>query len=203
MILKQAFNALIRIHSRAATLKRIGSPNIYSPIKIAPSNYFRYIQGPSSVVIRGREFIIPIDSMKGTATQLISFAAVPSAGGFYLTYSGSDTAVFLFSAVAGDIQTELRLISGLEDVTVTGNFTSGFLITFYGVEAPTAVTYTMDGTPLDTTITIESSVAVLWSPIIKRGDKIIDVTYGHLAIDEIIEMVDIGGAIIGYRCRCE
>jgi hypothetical protein len=203
MILRQAFNALINIHSRVAELKRIGTPDLYSPIRISPSNFFRYSQGPSSMVIRGREFVIPIDSMKGTETQLISFSVVPTSGGFYLTYSGNNTTVFTFSSTAANIQTALRLISGLSAVTVTGNFTSGFLVTFFGVSTPVLLTSTLDATPLNATITIMDSLGIVWSPIIKRGDKIIDSTYGHMAIDEIIEMVDIGGEIIGYRCRCE
>jgi len=203
MVLKQAFNALIRIHSREVTLKRFGTPDLYSPARIMPSNYFRYLEGPSQTVIHGREFIIPIDSMKGTATQLISFDVVPTLGGFYLTYNAIDTTVFLFSATASDIQIALRLITGLEAVTVTGNFTVGFLVTFLGVQTPTAITFTMDATPLDAVITIADSTSVFWSPIIKRADKILDPNYGHLAIDEIVEMVDVGGAVMGYRVRCE
>jgi len=203
MVLKQAFNAVSRIHSRAAKIKRLGSPDIYSPIRITPSNYFRYLEGPSQMVIHGREFIIPIDTMKGHATQLISFSVVPTLGGFYLTYNAINTSVFPFNESAANIQIALRLIAGLSNITVTGNFTSGFLVTFIGVDSPLMLTSTLDVTPLDAVITISESTGVPWIPIIKRADKIIDPTYGPMAIDEIIEIVDIGGEIMGFRVRAE
>lgn len=62
-LLQAAFNALARLHSRAATLKRFGSPDIETPIRITPSNYFRNLEGPSHTIIRGREFIIPLSSI--------------------------------------------------------------------------------------------------------------------------------------------
>lgn len=34
---------------------------------------------------------------------------------------------------------------------------------------------------------------------IKRGDRIVDAELGNMSIDEIREMYDFGGAIIGYR----
>lgn len=203
MVLKTAFNLLTRMHSRAATLKRLGSPNLYSPIRITPSNFFRYLEGPSQIVIRGREFIIPVDTIKGTATQLISFDQVPSVGGFYLSYGGDDTEVFESDAVAADIEAALQAFTGLENVTVTGNFTDGFLVTFLGVDGPEIMTFTMDDPPLDAEITIAESTGVLFDPIIKRADRIVDPLLGTLAIDEIIEMVDIGGSIMGLRCRTE
>lgn len=108
-MLRQAFNALARVHSRAVTLKRLGSPDLTTACRITPSNYFRFLEGPSSSTIHGREFIIPVDSI---------------------------------------------------------------------------------ATPFP-------------APIIKRTDKIIHDLYGHLAIDEVIEMVDIGGAVIAYRVRTD
>lgn len=105
-MLRQAFNAITRIHSRAAQIKRLGSPDTFTPCRLTPSNYFRFLEGPSHTVIRGREFIIPIDSTNG-----------------------------------------------------------------------------------------------LFVP--RRGDKIIDPVYGTLTIDEVIEMVDLGGAIMGLRVRSE
>ncbi len=39
------------------------------------------------------------------------------------------------------------------------------------------------------------------NPILKRGDKIETSDLGNMAIDEIIEMYDLGGAVLGYRVR--
>ena len=111
-MLRQVFNTLTRLHSRVAVLKRFApintDPDLTTNIRITPSNYFRFLEGPSHTVVKGREFIIPKDSME---------------------------------------------------------------------------------TPL--------------TPLIKRGDKIVDTEYGSMAIDEIMEMVDLGGSVMGWRVRVE
>lgn len=48
-----------------------------------------------------------------------------------------------------------------------------------------------------------ASIATPLTPVIKRGDKIVDAVFGSLAIDEITEMYDLGGEIMGYRVRVE
>lgn len=107
-MLRQAFNALSRVHSRAAELKRFGTPDVTTACRITPSNYFRFLEGPSSTTIHGREFVIPLDSI---------------------------------------------------------------------VDPP--------------------------DPAIKKGDKIVDTVLGGMTIKEIIEIPDLGGAIMGYRVRAE
>lgn len=209
MSIKKAFNLISRLHSRAATLKRFGTPDIYSPIRITPSNYFRFLEGPGSSTIHGREFIIPVDTMTGHYTQLVTFGSTPTQGGFHLTYGVTDTAAIAYNDTNADVETALQAISGLENVTVTGNFTSGFLITFIGVNAPTILSYGMETPALqnvsnqNVVITIAFSDSVAWSPKILRGDKIVDTIYGSMAVDEIVEMVDLGGAVMGYRVRAE
>ena len=212
MSLKQAFNTLTRLHSRAANLKRFGSPDIYSPVRITPSNYFRFLEGPASTTIHGREFVIPIDSIKGQHRQLITFKTLPTQGDFILTYDGEDTAEIPFDATATDIQNELRVlvvVPALTNVTVTGDFASGFLVTFIGLQDAPLMLSALGGTPLqdvtntDVEITIANTDGLAWTPIIQRGDKIVDPLYGSIAIDEIIEIPDIGGNIMGYRVRCE
>jgi hypothetical protein len=208
-MIKQAFNMLSRIHSRAAYLKRYGTPNIFSPIRITPSNYFRFMEGPSATVIRGREFILPLDSITGQETQVISFSTVPTSGSFHLTYGVIDTGSIAYNDTSVAIQVALRLIVGLESVTVSGDTTVGFTVVFIGVQTPTLLAAVQNSPALKNvsdvavTVTIAYGVRVPWSTIIKRGDKIIDTVYGAIAIDEIIEIVDFGGAIMGYRCRTE
>lgn len=107
-MLQGAFNALFIIHSRPAVLKRLGSPDVQTNVRIMPSNYFRFLEGPSHTTIHGREFIISKVSIE---------------------------------------------------------------------------------TPM--------------TPIIKRGDKLVDSNYGSMAIDEVVEMVDLGGAVMAWRVRCE
>ncbi len=106
---RAAFNSLTYFHSRAATLKRLATPsNLESAIRITPSNYFRNQEGPSQVIIEGREFIIPLD-------------------------------------------------------TITPKL----------------------------------------SPVIKRGDRIVDSQLGTMTIDEILEVYDVGAILMGYRVRTD
>lgn len=61
-LLKQAFNALTRMHGRKATLTRLSKDgDMVTDIRITPSNFFRNQEGPSQIIVRGREFIIPVD----------------------------------------------------------------------------------------------------------------------------------------------
>lgn len=211
-MLKQAFNLIMRLHSQEVVLKRLGSPDIFSPVRIAPSNYFRFLEGPGSTTIHGREFVIPIDSIRGQYTQLIRFfvivtsaevPTVPTEGSFHLQYSGDDTVSINFDATATDVRDALRAISGLENVTVAGDFTSGFLVTFIGVNTPELLVPVQDMVPLDVDIGVAFSSFVPWSPVISKGDKILHPSYGNLALKEIIEMPDLGGAVMGYRVRAE
>lgn len=208
-MIKQAFNTLARLHSRPATLKRFGTPDIYSPIRITPSNYFRFLEGPGSTTIHGREFVIPVSTMLGNATQLITFGEAPVAGDYILTYDSVDSAEIAFNDNAAAVQSKLRAVTGLSYVTVTGNLSDGFLVTFVGVDSPETLIPSMGVTPLtdvndeEVEITVAQSDYVAWDDKIKRGDKIVDSIFGSIAVDEIIEINDLGGGIMGYRVRCE
>ncbi len=47
------------------------------------------------------------------------------------------------------------------------------------------------------------SIAVKFTPVIKKGDKIVSDVFGQMTVNEIMEMTDLGGAIMGWRVRCE
>ena len=66
------------------------------------------------------------------AQQTITFDAVPDSGNFTLTYSGQTTGNIAFDDAAADVEAALELLSNLTSVTVTGNFTTGFVVTFTG-----------------------------------------------------------------------
>ena len=52
-------------------------------------------------------------------------------------------------------------------------------------------------------IPVSTIVTPFSGAIIKKGDRIVDSIHGVIAIDEVIEMPDLGGATMGFRCRCE
>lgn len=206
MVLKQAFNGLTRIHSVAATLKRMGTPILFSPIRVTPSNYFRFLAGPSNTSIHGREFIIPVDTILGSSTGNYNFDTLPASGSFMIVYDGAASSDIQFDATADQIQVIVRQVAGLETALVSGNFASGITIT--GAPDATLLDYASGAPPLTDSDDeeVEISIAIGTDPLdppIKRTDKIVHPTYGSLAIDEIVEIPDIGGTVMGYRVRCE
>lgn len=207
-MLRAAFNILTGLHSRVGQIKRPGSPDIYSPCRLTPSNYFRFLRGPDSTVIRGREYVIPLDSLLGQFAQVVSFSLTPAAGTFKLDYNGNLTTALAFNSSSAAVQTALRLLPGLTNVLVTGSMASGLIVTFAGFSAvpilllPADHATLVDGVAAAVTITVSQTYQA-WSDVFKRGDKIIDSVYGLQAVDEIIEMVDLGGAVMGFRIRCE
>ncbi|MCK5610310.1 hypothetical protein KAR91_51030 [Candidatus Pacearchaeota archaeon] len=104
--------------------------------------------GSASIAIpAGTQFSVLDDSEKVFSTntkvtlvagtdevQTISFSATPSGGSFKLNYDGEITAAILFSDGATELQTALRNLSNTSDtgITVSGNYSSGFVVTFSG-----------------------------------------------------------------------
>lgn len=66
--------------------------------------------------------------------QKIVFSAVPDAGDWQIEFSGQVTAVLAKNISAAQLEIELENLSNLENVTVVGNFTTGFTITFGGAD---------------------------------------------------------------------
>lgn len=209
-MLKTAFNSLTRIHSREAKLKRQGpvpADDIYSPCRITPSNYFRFLRGPEFTTIHGREFVIPVDTMKGQFSQIITFDSIPDSGTYKLSYNSLDTVDLSYDADASSIQTELRLLPGLSKVTVSGDYATGFFIVFTGFSSDPytiiIVDSSLENVSLDSVQTTVTADFQIWTGLLKRGDKLIDQIYGVMTIDEIVEIPDIGGGIMGFRIRAE
>lgn len=205
-MLKAALNALTLLHSRAATLKRMGSTaTIYSPCRITPSNYFRFLRGPEYTTIAGHEFIIPVDSLKGQFTQLVEFSAIPDEGTFRITFGVLETADIAFDAVAADIQLALRALTGYSKVLVTGSFNTGFTIILVEVSSDpglgSVTNSSLKESNVDVTDTWSKSFTV-WTDLIKKGDRILDGSK-NLAVDEIIEMHDLKAEVMAYRVRCD
>lgn len=199
-MLRSAFNALTRIHSRPALLKRLGVVDIYSPIRVTPTNYFRFLRGPEYMTIKGKEFVIPVDSILGQFAQTLTFTDVPTTGTYKIQFGSSTTGFLNYNATAANIQTAIRLINGLTNATVTGSYADGFVFTFVGFSASTGTGQIVSST-LDETGTFAQSYTD-WTGEIQKGDRIVEGSVS-LTIEEIMEMPDIGGTTIGYRCRAE
>lgn len=207
-MLKAAFNMLIKLHSRQAQIKRLGSPDIYSPCRVCPSNYFRYLRGPEATVIRGREFIIPLDTALGQFGQTITFSSAAASGTFKIQYNGNKTSFLSYNASASQIQTALRFVPSLSQVLVSGSVATALTITFQGFQSQPLSLSVTDSTLLNSGATaVTAAVSNAYQPWtgekIKRGDKLIDTVFGVLTVDETVEMVDLGGTPMGMRVRCD
>lgn len=77
--------------------------------------------------------LAPVTLIAGTdEVQELSFSAVPSSGTFQLGHRDEGTELLDFDATAEDIQDALNALTHLSGVVVTGDFSSGFEITFSG-----------------------------------------------------------------------
>lgn len=66
--------------------------------------------------------------------QDIDFDAVPDSGAWKLTFSGQETSSLAYNANAAAVQSALNALSNLSAVTVAGDYTAGFTVTFAGAD---------------------------------------------------------------------
>lgn len=76
--------------------------------------------------------LLSVSYLGNDETQRLSFDKVPDAGVFSLDFNGQTTINLGFDATAAEIEAALENLSNIDDVTVTGNFISDFIITFTG-----------------------------------------------------------------------
>lgn len=208
-MLQSAFNSVCRLHSRPGYIKRLGTPDIFSPLRMTPSNYFRYLAGPSQTIVAGIEIIIPVLTMVGQPYLIITPDHIPTSGTFKLSFTldgGSPvtTADIDFDADGPTIQTAIRLLTGCANATVTGDLQSSSLrILFVGVQTLNAASVDISSLVTTTEVLITKTNQPWPSPTIQRGDRIVDSTQGSFTVKEIVEMPDLGGDIMGYRVRVE
>ena len=69
--------------------------------------------------------------------QKIVYSAVPTSGIIAYVYDGNQTADLDFNATVGEIETALEALEGIDDVSITGDYTIGHTITFVGDSANT------------------------------------------------------------------
>jgi hypothetical protein len=72
-----------------------------------------------------------------TTVQVLTFSAIPTSGNYILNYtpfggSTQSTTSLAWNSAASAVQTALQALTGLSSVTVTGNTTIGFTVTFTG-----------------------------------------------------------------------
>ena len=92
--------------------------------------------------------------------QTITFSAVPDDGLCTLVFDGDETVDIEYTATATDVENALNGLSSLSTVTVTGDFSTGFVITFTGTDGQKdqelllSNSNTLTSSSIDVTITI-------------------------------------------------
>lgn len=66
--------------------------------------------------------------------QDIDFSAVPDAGDWTLVFDGEETGTLAFNDNAAAVQSALNALPNLSGVTVSGNYSTGFTVTFAGAD---------------------------------------------------------------------
>lgn len=121
-----------------------------------------------------------IPSGSGTdEVQNIAFSDVPDAGDWEITYDAQVTNTLAFNITAGQLQTELENLSniGAGNVLVTGDFTSGFVITFQGSLAEMFI----NQITISTNNLTESSNAVTATPSTTTEGELPNITLPAIA----------------------
>lgn len=87
-------------------------------------------------ILAGGGYLVVIeyaDTANVTEVQTITFSAAPASGTFKLSYDGNETTALNYDDTNSEIQTALRLLSGLGSVVVTGSIATALVVTFTGV----------------------------------------------------------------------
>lgn len=95
----------------------------------------QYLQKPKAYAMI-QALVTPV-IMPQTSTQEISFSGISASGAFELQYGLTSTSSINWNAPISTIQSDLRAISGLGSVAVSGSMASqSVVVTFTGVTAP-------------------------------------------------------------------
>lgn len=70
-MLSKAFNAILSLKQKSATLKRPGTPDLTTACKVSSSNYYRANEGPSATIAAQREYVISLSSIESPFTPVI------------------------------------------------------------------------------------------------------------------------------------
>lgn len=94
-----------------------------------------FSQQPNILTGGGQLVVILMNNevVSSTAVETLSFSSLPTSGSFKVAYGADASTAINFGDTASDVQTAIRTISGLGSVTVTGNATTGFVVTMTGV----------------------------------------------------------------------
>lgn len=146
-------------------------------------------------ILAGDGYLVVISMIP--ESQTLTFSAVPDAGSFVVSYDGDDSSAINHDDTLAQVQDKIRSIAGLEEVTVTGSYASGFSIQFYGVfgDAPAVTTSsnTLEAAAVAVTITVsETQVAETLPDAINRSSGLVE--YFGLMVTQILSQSELSNA---------
>lgn len=162
-----------------------------SSSKVAKMANAIFSQQPN--ILAGGGYLVVI--LMTPAQQTIALSGVPASGAFTIAFGGNTSASLPSTSTATQIQTALRALPGLENVTVTGSLASeSLVVTMAGVygESPAVFTF-----PANTLMTSVPAAITLTPTITTTGEAIGDaisrttdlVQYFAIIIDQTVAQI--------------
>lgn len=93
--------------------------------------------------------------------QDVDFSAVPDAGAWTLVFDGQETGSLAFNDNAAAVQSALNALDNLSGVTVSGNYTAGFTVTFAGADGSLDQPTLQVGTNTLTIATVQVNMSIV------------------------------------------
>lgn len=147
------------VATKSKVIGRIGG----TPTTLVPAGFVGSVDGDDTA-----RFESVADAIIGATgideIQTLTFSDAPDAGSFELVFGAETTVPILFSEADIDVENALNNLSGLSAVSVSGDFSTGFVITFAGADGETthpALTIsnnTLEITSSPITIDVEETV---------------------------------------------
>jgi len=97
-------------------------------------------------ILQGGGYLVVIPCVDTSEIQNLAFSADPTTGSYKLNYGSEATALITANSTASQVQAALRLIPGLESVTVSGSEAASFNVTFAGVAGNASTLVVSDNT---------------------------------------------------------
>lgn len=156
-----------------------------------------FSQQPNILANSGYLVVIPVLVER----QTISFDTVPDEGAFVVSYDGGDSDSIAFDDTFEAVQAAIRAIAGLEKVIVTGTYSAGFEIQFFGVEGDIVDVTTGTNTLKTSSVAVNITVAELLAgevlkDAIVRSEPLVQY-FGLMATYLILEaeLLEVGAVI--------
>jgi hypothetical protein len=125
--------------------------------------------GPYDQANRTLDIFIPDISAFANEVQTIEFDAEPDSGAWTITFDGEETESLDYDANAEVIEAAVEALDNVENVTVAGDYASGFSITFVDPAGPVA-DVTIDGSTLEANAVAVNATVTETTPGVSGAD---------------------------------